>query len=142
MHYFLADQEARRRDPAAMALVLDQQGRVAEASTANVLLVRHGTILSPLLDYILPGVSLGFVQELARGERIPFEFAEVMPADLGEADEVLLVSTSPCVLPVCAYNGRSLGGGVPGPMFHRLISGWGRHVGVDIRRQAEQFADR
>jgi branched-chain amino acid aminotransferase len=142
MHYFLADQQARRRDPSARALVLDQQGRVAEASTANVLLVRNGAIVSPLLDDILPGVSLGFLQELAREERIAFDFDELMPDDVAAADEVLLASTSPCVLPVCTYNGRAVSDGRPGPMFFRLIEAWERHVGVDIRRQAEQFADR
>jgi branched-subunit amino acid aminotransferase/4-amino-4-deoxychorismate lyase len=142
MHYYLADRQARVRDPGARALVLDQQGRLAEASTANILLVRGGRIFSPLVDYILPGVSLGFLRELARDERIPFEFDELLPRDLPLADEILLASTSPCLLPVCQCDARPVGSGAPGPMFDQLITAWGRSVGVDIRRQAERFADR
>jgi branched-subunit amino acid aminotransferase/4-amino-4-deoxychorismate lyase len=142
MHYYLADQEARRCDPAARALLLDQQGRVAEASTANFLLVRRSRIFSPLVEYILPGVSLGFLQELAAAEQIPFEFDELMPGDIAGADELLLASTSPCLLPVCHCDGRLVGGGQPGPVFQQLIKAWGREVGVDIRQQAERFAAR
>ena len=142
MHYYLADLQARRQDPAARALLLDKQGRVAEASTANFLLVKRDRIFSPLLDYVLPGVSLGFLQELAAEEQIPFEFDEIMPSDLAETDEMLLTSTSACLLPVCSYNGQAVGGRMPGPIFNRLLTAWGRHVGVDIVRQAEQFATR
>jgi branched-subunit amino acid aminotransferase/4-amino-4-deoxychorismate lyase len=142
MHYYLADQQAHRGDPSARALLLDQQGRVAEASTANVLVVGDGRILSPLPEYILPGVSLGFLHELAEGEQIDFEFCELTPDDLFRSSEILLASTSPCVLPVCHCDGKPVGGGTPGPVFERLIEAWGRQVGVNIRHQAEQFSVR
>lgn len=142
MHYYLADHAARLQDPLARALLLDQQGRLAEASTANFLLVRRGKVLSPLRDYILPGVSLGFLHELVLAEGIPFEFDELLPSDLADADELLLASTSPCVLPVCHCDGKPVGDGRPGPIFRRIIDAWGRRVGVDICRQAERFAKR
>lgn len=142
MHYYLADLQARQRDPDARALVLDQEGRVAEASTANVLVVRQDKLLSPRPEGILPGVSLGFLQELAHQEEIPFEFAEITPRELPVADEMLLTSTSPCLLPVCSFNGTTLGGGRPGPVFERLIEAWGQSVGKDIRQQAVRFAAR
>jgi branched-subunit amino acid aminotransferase/4-amino-4-deoxychorismate lyase len=142
MHYFLADQEVRRQDPGARALLLDQEGHLAEASTANFLLVRQGRVLSPRSEYILPGVSLGFLHKLAVEEGIPLETEELSPSDLAHADELLLTSTSPCLLPVCHCNGRPVGSGEPGPVFQRLIEAWGRRVGVDIRAQAARFATR
>jgi hypothetical protein len=41
-------------------------------------------------------------------------------------------SPSPLGLPV--------GGGQPGEMFRRLLAAWSELVGLDIQRQAEQFA--
>ena len=41
MHYYLADRSAQRADPAARALLLDAEGYVVEASTANVVVYRQ-----------------------------------------------------------------------------------------------------
>jgi branched-subunit amino acid aminotransferase/4-amino-4-deoxychorismate lyase len=142
MHYYLADHAARQQDPLARALLLDQEGRLAEASTANFLLVRKGRIVSPRCEYILPGVSLGYLEQLAAAAGVPFEFDNLWPGDLLDADELLLTSTSPCVLPVCYCDGKPIGDGRPGPVFRALIEAWSRRVGVDIRVQAERFAAR
>ncbi len=56
-------------------------------------------------------------------------------ADFPGAAEALLSSSSYCLMPVTAVNGRPIGSGRPGPMFERLISEWSQRVGVDIRRQ-------
>lgn len=135
MHYYLADQEARRKNRRARALVLDQDGFVAEATTANVLLVRNGQIASPLRSRILPGVSLGIVQEIAEDLGIPFVERNIDPSELAQADEMLLCSTSPCIVPVSDVDGCEVGR-CPGPVFEQLIGAWSERVGVDIIGQA------
>ena len=62
--------------------------------------------------------------------------------ELRTADEVMLTSTSICLLPVVQCDGRPIGVGTPGPIFQRLLSAWGEMVGVDVAAQARRFASR
>jgi branched-chain amino acid aminotransferase len=143
MHYYLADRQAACIDPDARALLLDAQGFVAEASTANVLIYRTAEgLVSPPLSKILHGISLSVVAELAGQLGIPFRERDLMIDDVATAEEVLLTSTSTCILPVTQLNGRSIGAGRPGRAFSRLISAWSATVGLDIAAQAEVQAQR
>ena len=143
MHYYLADREARGVDAEARAILLDLDGFVSEASTANVLAYfANRGLVSPPHESILPGISLRMVKELAAKLEIPFHDEAMKPEDLAKADEVLLCSTSPCVLPVVALDGEPIGGGEPGKTFHSLLEAWGHDVGLDIAAQARRFATR
>ena len=143
MHYFLADREAAAVDPEARAILLNLDGTVAEASTANFLAYfeREG-IVSPPQEVILPGVSMSALRELAGELALPFTFRPLHPAELPRASEAFLTSTSPCIVPVTAIDGRLLHGGRPGPVFQRLLAAWSQQVGVDIAGQALRFATR
>jgi branched-subunit amino acid aminotransferase/4-amino-4-deoxychorismate lyase len=143
MHYYLADRQARQRDARARALLLNERGLVTEASTANVLLVRRGEgLVSPRKDDILPGVTMAVVASLARRLGMPWVERDVTVADVVSAEEVLLCSTSPCVLPVAFVDGRPIGEGVPGPVWRQLIAAFSEQVGLDIVAQARQRAAR
>jgi branched-subunit amino acid aminotransferase/4-amino-4-deoxychorismate lyase len=143
MHYYLADSQARKFEPGARALLLDGDGHVLEASTANIVVHRRDAgLVSPPKEKILPGVSVGVVTELARSLGIPFVHRDLTVDDLATADEVMLCSTSPCVWPVVRLNGETISGGVPGEVFRKLLAGWNALVGLDIQAQAERFARR
>ncbi len=143
MHYYLADLEARTRYPNARALLLDTNGNVAEASTANVLMFKSDEgLIAPPADVVLPGVSLAMIIELAAELAVPFSRREISPDEICNADEVLLCSTSMCVQPVTRIDGAAIGSGEPGPVFRQLIGAWGNQVGVDIIAQAKQFCSR
>lgn len=143
MHYYLADREARERVAGARALLLDQAGYVVEASTANTLMYRSEEgLISPPRDGILPGISVAFVQELAAELGIPFVERAILPEQIVDADEFLLCSTSPCILPVCHLDEQPIGGGLPGAVFGRLLQAWSDRVGIDIADQAIRFASR
>ena len=136
MHYHLADREARAAEAGARALVCHADGRVSETSTANVAVVRGGAILTPPPGDALPGVSLAHLRTLAAAEGIAWQEAPLGVADVAGADEVLLTSTPSCLLPATRLDGRSIGTGRPGPVFHRLLDAWSRGVGLDIAAQA------
>lgn len=143
MHYYLADLHAATQEPGARALVLDQDGYVAESTTANVVTYRENEGLSsPPDDHILVGVSLGVVQELAGVLGIPFMRRRLRVEELQFADEIMLASTSVCLLPVVRCDGRLVAGGTPGPVFQRLLAAWSEMVGVDIAAQSRRFASR
>lgn len=143
MHYYLADLHARRKDHSARALLLDADGHVNEASTANLVIYRRDEgLVSPPREKILPGVSAAMLQTLAAAAKIPFLHREVTIDDVLTADEAMLSSTSPCLLPVRSLNGQKIGPGGPGPVFRDAIERWGDHVGVAIVQQARTFARR
>jgi branched-chain amino acid aminotransferase len=143
MHYHLADKRAREMEPGSRALLLDTEGMVSEASTANVVIYRQGEgVVSPPSEAILPGISVAVVRELAEREGIPFVHRPLQVADVLSADEVWLTSTSPCLLPVTRCNRLPIGDGRPGPVGKQLLSAWSDLVGLDIPQQALRFARR
>ncbi|MGE0537490.1 MAG: aminotransferase class IV [Pirellulales bacterium] len=142
MHYFLADQEARLVDPEASALLLDLDGNLTETSGANFLLVERGTIVSPTLRNILPGISRATVIELAAELGIPFVERDVQVYSAINADEALVTSTPYCLLPVTKVNGVPIGDGSPGPIFRALQAAWSKRVGLDIEKQIVEGAAR
>lgn len=143
MHYYLADLQARRIEPAARAILLDAEGHVLEASSANLCIYRREEgLVSPPKEKILPGVSIAVIVELARSLGIPFVHRDLTVDELLQADEVLLCSTSPCVWPVLRLNRQTVGNGTPGETFRSLLSAWSELVGLNIQAQAERFAQR
>lgn len=143
MHYYLADRQAERTEPGSKGLLLDQQGFVGETSTANVVaLFGDQGVVSPRVDKVLPGVSLGVVRGLVAELGLAFSERDLRPEELHDADEVWLCSTSVCALPVVRFNGRPIAGGTPGPEYQRLMLAWSDAVGLDIAAQADRFAGR
>jgi branched-subunit amino acid aminotransferase/4-amino-4-deoxychorismate lyase len=133
MHWWLAQQEVQRTDPDAQALLCDTAGHLCETAAANFLLVRSGTVLSPPRETILEGVSLRVVEELCRDLGIPFAERDLSVYDAVTADEALLCSTGFCLAGVSRFNRALLPW--PGPIYQRLLTEWGRRVGVDIAGQ-------
>jgi branched-chain amino acid aminotransferase len=143
MHYFLADREVARMQPGARAMLLDQEGFVAEASTASVVLYRADEgLVAPMQEKVLPSVSVGVLKSLARELDVGFCHRDLTVDDVISADEVFLSSTSPCLLPVVTVDGEQIGSGVPGQIFHRMITAWSRLVDLDIVAQATRFTNR
>lgn len=141
MHYFLADQQARKQEPGARALMLDQEGHVCEASTANLVIYREGEgIISPPAERILPGVSMGVLRNLAEARNIPFKESDLSVEDVQQADEVWITGTSICLQPVLSCHGVSIGDGKPGPVYRRFLAAWNDLVGLDIAGQAVERA--
>ena len=143
MHYYLADRRAAAERPGARAVLLDQDGHLGEATTANVLVYRDGEgLLSPPDEHILFGVSVGVVQELAGQIGVPFVQRHLTVDQLLAADEVMLASTSVCLLPIVQCNDQQIGGGKPGATYRGLLAAWNEMVGLDVAEQACRFAVR
>ena len=140
MHYYLAEQEARQVDPAAMPLLLDLDGNVTETSGANFLIVEQGQIVSPTLRNILPGISRQTIIDLAADLPIPFVERDFQVYNVINADEAFVCTTPYCMMPVTQINGLKIGNGNPGPVFQAVLQAWSEHVGLDIQEQIEQQA--
>ena len=140
LHWHLADREAKRVDPVAMAVLEDHEGYLTETATGNLCLVDSETIVSPA-NHVLEGISRSCLDELAAS--LPMTFAQrgrITADDLANADEALLTSTPTCLLPVTKFNGQPIGSGQPGPIFRKLIDAWSQAVGLDIVEQMQRGA--
>ena len=137
--YKLAELEAERMEPGAMALLTDERGFVTEGTGNNFFMARGGEIFTPKPHDILRGVSRQYCIELAREAGIPLHEADIEPYDVREADEAWYASTTICMLPITRFNFGPVGDGKPGPIYRRLLAAWSQNVGVDIEAQAKAY---
>jgi len=101
-------------------VLLDREGRVAEAPTCNVFAVRGGELVTPPLERVLAGITRDAVLAVARAEGIPAREAHMTPEELAEADEAFLTASSLPVQGVASVDGRAMKDGAPGPVTRRL----------------------
>jgi D-alanine transaminase len=105
----------------AAETILIRDGKLTEASSSNVFVVKRGVILSPAKSHlILPGITYDVLVELARANGLPLELREVSEAELRGADEIWISSSSKEVLAIVALDGARVGDGSPGPLFLRM----------------------
>ena len=103
-------------------ILLNSQGRVAEGSGWNILLLKDDRVITPALgEGILEGITRDVVLSLARIElNLPVEERAVDPDELSTADEVLACGTGIQILPVVEIDGIKIGDGQAGERFHQL----------------------
>lgn len=108
--------EADRRGVADV-LMLDWQGRVAEASSSNIFMVKDGELHTPAPECILNGITRQTVMQLAREQGIKVVERAISLDDLKGADEVFLTGTAAEVTPVGQIEDWTY---TPGPITRQL----------------------
>ena len=140
MHNYLnmivAEMPVKTANPDAWAVLLDENGNLAEGMGSNIFIVRDGALFTPREHFVLPGVSRQMTIDLAEKLGIACEEKDLDMFDAETADEMFLTSTSLCILPVRSFNGGIVADGkVPGPVTARLIEAYSNAVGCDFVRQ-------
>ena len=116
----LAKDEAEEKG-ADEAILLDQQGHVAEGSGCNLFLVRDGALVTaPITGDILEGITRRSIMQFARDEGIPIEERDIDRSELYIVDEAFFCGTGVQVAPIASIDGRPIGEGVPGPITARI----------------------
>lgn len=118
------------------AIMLNEQGYVAECTGDNVFIMKNGTLLTPLIsDGALDGITRSVIIELAGKLGIPVVERSITRFDIFTADECFLTGTAAEVIPVVSLDRRVIGDGVPGQAtlrlleaFHELASNTGTPV--------------
>lgn len=107
------------------AIVLDAQGRVTEATVANIFIVRNGVLITPGVSTdLLEGITRASVIAIARDAGIPVEERIVDRTELYIADEAFISGSSARLVPIMSVDKRPVGGAsaagaataVPGPI--------------------------
>ena len=84
------------------ALFLDWKGRVAEATGANIFLVRDNQIHTPIADCFLDGITRRTAMELARARGYELVERRMEPNELGDFEECFLTGTAAEITSVAA----------------------------------------
>jgi len=106
------------------ALMLDENGFIAEGTGECVFIVRDGTLISPPNDNSLESITQATILELARDFGIPIERRNITRDEIYIADEVFLTGTAAEVTPVRSLDHRVIGEGKRGEMTRRLQSAY------------------
>ncbi len=104
------------------ALLLDNEGYVAEGSGENFFLVKEGVIHTPELTSCLPGITRDTVMVFARELNIPVIERRITRDEVYIADEAFFTGTAAEVLPIRELDGRVIGEGKPGSVTLGLQS--------------------
>jgi branched-subunit amino acid aminotransferase/4-amino-4-deoxychorismate lyase len=108
-------------------LSIDEQGFIGECSTENIgVITKRKEFLVPRFDAVLRGTTVTRTMELAgslvaEGVLSRIAEAQITVEQASEAAELIVFGTTFDVLPVVQYDGRPIGGGKPGPIFHRFL---------------------
>lgn len=117
----LATQAAR--EAGCNEAILHRDGRVTEGSSSNVFAVLGNTVVTPAKGpEILPGVTRDVLVELLRGDGLKVEERRIDLGELRSAGEIWITSSSREVLPVTRLDGKPVGDGKPGAVWHKA---WG-----------------
>ncbi|MDT0499560.1 MULTISPECIES: branched-chain amino acid transaminase [unclassified Halomonas] len=103
-------------------IMLDPEGYVAEASAANVFLLRDGVLHTPEVTSCLQGITRDSVIRLAR-EVLGIEVQErrITRDELYIADEAFVTGTAAEILPLRELDGRHIGARAGAPAVDRPI---------------------
>jgi D-alanine transaminase len=104
-----------------------RDGYLSEASSANIWLVKDGTVIAPPKDnLVLEGIRYGLIEELCQAEGIPFELRPVSQAEVEQADELFLSSATKEILPIVELDAKPIANGQAGPIYTALKQAYGK----------------
>ncbi|KQL50359.1 branched-chain amino acid aminotransferase [Heyndrickxia shackletonii] len=114
------------------ALMMNDQGYVAEASGENIFIVKDGVIKTPP-GYVgaLEGITRNAIIELAKNAQLDIREDVFTRHDVYTADEVFLTGTAAEVIAVVKVDGRQIGNGKPGEITNQLLALFREAVSVD-----------
>ena len=102
------------------ALLLDNEGYVAEGSGENIFIVRDGMIYTPDLTSALEGVTRDTIMVFARDLGMEVKEKRLTRDEVYIADEAFFTGSAAEVTPVVELDNRAIGTGRRGPVTRKL----------------------
>ncbi|MGO1462599.1 MAG: branched-chain amino acid transaminase, partial [Oleiphilaceae bacterium] len=102
------------------ALLLDNEGYVAEGSGENIFIMRNGVLHTPELTSCLEGITRQTILDFAAELNIPVKERRITRDEVYVADEAFFTGTAAEVLPIRELDGRAIGAGKRGPVTEKL----------------------
>lgn len=121
LHLLLAYQEAKK-NRADEALLLNTGGFLAEASRANIFLVKDNCLVTPSLDCgVLPGITRDTVLAIAGKEKLKVIETKIRRADLEKSDEAFLTNSLLEIMPLVALENKPINKATPGRITELIL---------------------
>lgn len=102
------------------ALLLDNEGYVAEGSGENIFLVRNNVLYTPDLTSALEGITRETIIHLANECGYEVKEKRITRDEVYVADEAFFTGTAAEVTPIRELDGRMIGSGSRGPVTEQL----------------------
>lgn len=102
------------------ALLLDNEGYVAEGSGENIFIIRDGIMFTPELTSCLDGITRKTIFSFAEELGVEVREKRITRDEVYIADEAFFTGTAAEVLPIRELDGRSIGTGVRGPLTEKF----------------------
>jgi branched-chain amino acid aminotransferase len=104
------------------AIMLNVDGHVSEGSGENIVMIRHGKLITPPeSDNILEGLTLDTALQVAQEELgLAVERRSIDRSELYIADEIFMTGTAAHLTPVTEVDRVPIGDGTPGPIATKL----------------------
>ncbi|NPA12041.1 MAG: branched-chain amino acid transaminase [Epsilonproteobacteria bacterium] len=106
------------------ALMLDDEGFIAEGSGECFFIVRDGVLITPPNDNSLESITQATVLEIAKERDIPIERRRITRDEVYIADEAFFTGTAAEVTPIREVDGRIIGNGKRGDITKELQSAY------------------
>ena len=107
-------------DAGVQEAIILRDGEVLEGASTSIFIVSNGVLITPPNSHrTLPGTTRDVALELATGV-MPIEIRSLAEEELRNADEVWLASATRDVLPTTRIDGKPVGTGKPGPLWHAM----------------------
>jgi branched-chain amino acid aminotransferase len=118
-----------RQAGALEAIMLNEQGFVAECTADNIFTVHKGVIYTPSASQgALKGITRDTIFDVARELKVPVQDSNMTRYDVWCADECFLTGSGAEVVPVISLDGRQIGTGKPGPITQRILADFRQRV--------------
>ncbi len=106
------------------ALLLDDQGYIAEASGACFFMIRDGILISPPNDNSLESITQNTIIDLAQDMGIEVRRRRITREEIYIAEEAFLTGTAAEVTPIREVDARIIGSGSRGEITEKLQSAY------------------
>ncbi|MGI9229772.1 MAG: branched-chain amino acid transaminase [Gammaproteobacteria bacterium] len=102
------------------ALMLDNEGYVAEGTGENIFIVRDGVVYTPVLTSALEGITRDCILTFCKEAGIELREKQLTRDEVYVADEAFFTGTAAEVTPIRELDNRTIGNGARGPVTEKL----------------------
>lgn len=113
--------QPKKRSSKAVEILYTERGKVLEASTSNIFIIKRGVLTTPNHS-VLSGVTRRVVIALARKAGLTVREQAVTLRELFSADEVFITATNKDITPIVRIDGKKIANGSIGPITRRFMA--------------------
>lgn len=114
------------------AIMLNDQGFVAECTGDNIFIVHKGELITPSASAgALKGITRDAALSIAEELGIPWREANMTRYDVWIAEELFLTGTAAEIIPIVEVDARTIGSGKPGPITFKFLESFRRRSSAE-----------